>query len=260
MPNGLLVNEVDREKCVWKYLIKESKVGQNSTIHNIQSHMRFKFVLNAYKLNIITKLSEFCPTIEDNIPIGEQLDKFIQINEQILVKSCLNLTDLKRIFNLNWQLKPGVSAIMKSFLKSVDDDDNELNASKVHGNLTENNENNQLPFAYNGKSSRSQNENNVVGNTLSNSQTTISLVKNIDDVQNSIKQPIVVIEQLDKSILSKLNNKLSNVDTNIKTSELMHPLNLLNDSISNSSDDEEECTRKLRSCKVINTNKKVYLI
>lgn len=263
MPNGLLVNEVDREKCVWKYLIKESKIGQNSTIHNIKNHMCLEFVLNAYKLNIITKLSEFSPKIDDNIPIGEKLNQLVQINEHILVKSCLNLTDLKRIFNLNSQLKPGVSAIVKSFLKSVDEDDNELNASKVHGNLTENNENNQLPYVYNVESSKSQNEDNVVGNTLSNPQSTTSSVKNIDNLRNSIKQPIVLLERLDKSLVSKLNNKLPNYDdTNIKTSELMHPLNLLNDSISNDSDDsdDEEYTRKLRSCKVINTNKKVYLI
>lgn len=256
MPNGLLVNEIEREQSVRKYLIKEAKNDYNSIIDDIKNQICIDFMFNSYKKNIVEKLSDYSPKINDSIPTNEHLKQFVHIGEYILEKTCSTLTDFKRIFNLNSNLNPGVSAIMKSLLKPVDEDENVLNTSKLTGNTKIDVQNNKSLKICKTSCSKSSNENNA-DDTLKTT-TPSSENKNMDPMKKIIiKEVAVVLERLDDSILSKLiDNKLSkNIITDDETDKMVHPLDLFND---NSSSEDKECTRKLRSHKGIKTDKKVY--
>lgn len=127
MPNGLLVNEIDRNQTVRNYLVKEAKIGHNSSMDNIKDHLCLKFLVNTYKMAITEKLSTFSPNIDDISSVNECFNEFIEICEHILEKTCSTLTHFKRIFNLSTNLSPGVSAIMRSILKSNgENDSNEI--------------------------------------------------------------------------------------------------------------------------------------
>jgi len=105
------------------------------------------------------------------------------------------------------------------------------------------------------RSSRLANEKNV--DVLL--KTTTPLSENIDKHpvnEDVVKDLTVVVERLDDSVLSKIPvNKSYNNVTNTETNEVIHPLDSINDSSSSSSSDEE-FTRKLRSHKVVKTDKK----
>jgi len=258
MPNGLLVNEIEREQSVRKYLIKEAQNDYNSIIDNIKNQMCVDFMFNSYKKNIIEKLFDYSPKIIDSIPINEHLKQFVNIGEHILEKTCSTLTDFKRIFNLNSNLNPGVYAIMKSLLKPIDEDENTLNTSKLTGHTkinVQNNKSNQSLKMFKTICSESSNEKNADDTLKATTPSSENI--NIDPMKKKIiKEVAVVLERLDDSVLSKIiDNKLSKNITDDKMDKIVHPLDLFND---NSSSDEKECTRKLRSHKGIKTDKKVY--
>lgn len=267
MPNGLLMNEIDCDKTVRKYLIKESKIGQNSITSNIKDQICIKFILNSFKLTVMNKLLEFSPKIDGTNSTNKCLYEFIEICEHILAKTCSTLTSFKRIFNLNSYLSPSVSAIMKSFLKSVDDDDSVLiNNSRLNEKskkILKNNLFEQSPNNLN-------NTKNIDLNS-ENSKSTISLSNSNN--QFNIKEFSIVLERLDDSILSKYNIKpkdysenipdnISNeVSSDIEHDGMVHPLDLFEESCS----DKEENTRISRDCAVktkkkVNFNLCVYII
>jgi len=97
MPNGLLVNEKEHEQAVRKYLIKEAKIGQNSSIGNIKNNLCADFILKPFKLFIINELSKFSFDDIDTIPLDEHLNGFLNILE----KTCSTLTNFKTIFNIS---------------------------------------------------------------------------------------------------------------------------------------------------------------
>lgn len=257
MPNCLFINEIERDQCVRKYLIKEAKIDYNSTIDNIKDHICLDFIFSSYKLNIFKKLSDFSPKIDDYIPINEHFNKFIEIGEHILENTCSTLTNFKRIFNLNSPLNPGVSAIIKSLLKSIDEDDNVLNTPNRNLKINEqNNKTNRSTKIYKIRSSRLHNEENV--NDVLKTKTPLSENINMQPLNKPVvKEVAVILERLDDSILSKINNrKLSNnILSNIETDKIVHPLELLNDS---SNSDDDNGTQQLRNHNLIETNKKVY--
>lgn len=239
MPNGLLVNDIEREQTVLKYLLKEAKKGQNSKTKNIKDQLCLNFILNNYKSTVFKNVTEFSLKNDDSsISIDKYLREFIQNCEIIIEKTCSTLTSVKRVFELSSQLNPTVSAMMKSLLKSFDEDEDAPGSSRKIENLS--------------KIVKTKNQNQPPN--ISNSRNLRFEKKQ----KERSKSPTVVLEQLDLSALPiKIGNKSSNVHIVEKNDELIHPLELFSD---RKSSGEEDNTRKLRSRKVIKTNEKVCII
>ncbi|XP_060841737.1 transcriptional regulator ATRX homolog isoform X3 [Rhopalosiphum padi] len=266
LPNGLLVNETDHEQAVRKYLVKEAKIGQNSKIDNIKNNLCIDFIFKSYKLSITNELSTFSP--KDYNPINNHLNEFINICEHVLEKTCSTLTNYKRIFNINSHLSPGVSSIMKSLLKPVDEDDNiSVNNSILNGNLNKSTKSNtadrliKTPNRSTKRNLRSEKKqkidtNNLSTNISSSSVQPISFPNELSAFKNIDKELTVVIERLDDSIISSMmSNKSSNkIHLELEKNETAHPLNLFDDDNSDS-DDNREYTRKLRNRTLKKTNK-----
>lgn len=250
MPNGLTVNDVKREQPIRKYLIKEAKNGQNSKSDNIKNKLCLDFLLDLYKSTVITKVTEFSPSNDDNKSIDDHLNEFIQICEKVIEKTCSTLTSVKRVFNLSSQLSPSVSAMMKSLLKSFDEDENAQDNSKLNKTVKKNRAN-ETPKTSNTRSLRSEKKQNGENNILKSP--TSSLSADAFPSSNLVDRNLtVVLERLDDSLINKkMGNKVPNVIIDFEKDEIDHPLDLFSDS------SEEENTRKLRSRKVIKTDKKV---
>lgn len=239
LPNGLIVNEIEREQVVRKYLIQKSKIGQNSSTNNIKDYMCLNFILSSFKLALTEKLSELSSTFDDTILIDEYLNKFVPICGRILETTCSTLTDFKRIFNLNSPLNSSVTAIMKSLLKLADE---------IPTKLKETNETNQSLDISNKRNSRLRNEKNTKDVLKS---PTYSLNTNVEP-SGKAKELLVVLERLNDSILSS-KIKSNNINANVDMDNIDHSLDLLNDVGS----DDKESTRMLRSRKELKTDKKV---
>lgn len=271
LPNGLLVNETDHEQAVRKYLIKEAKIGNNSVIDNIKNNLCINFMLKTYRSSIVNKLSIF--SSDDNLPINENLNGFINICEHILETTCSTLTNVKRIFNINSHLSPGVSAIMKSLLKPVDEDENMLVDNTIlNGNICKNTKSNTVnqptkePKKRTTRTLRSEkkqikdtdNLNSTISLSSSSLKPTLSPTNGVPLINNAINNNVsVVLERLDDSIISSIiSNKSTNkVERNLEKDEIAHPLNLFD---SSDSDDESKNTRILRNRTLINSNKVKY--
>lgn len=293
MPNGLLVNETDCEQTVRKYLVKEAKINRNSTMDTIKGHLCINLLLNSYKSTVINKLSDFYITTDDSISIDEYSKQFIQVCEHVLEKTCSTLTNFKRIFNLNSHLNPGVSAIMKSLLKAVDDDKNAITKSSVNNsskntlitndfdhssnyventvseneknimfnNNSKNELNNKADYSLSvckTRSSKAENKNNLDDNSLNVTKSSSSNVTVQPNTKEITKELTVVLERFDSAPgLFKIADKKPpiNVQSDLEMSEIDHPLDLLDDIIS----DDEESSRKLRNSKITPLNKEVYI-
>lgn len=285
MPNGLLINEIEREQTVRKYLLKESKIGQNSSIDSIKDRLCMDFVLNSYKSTVMEHLTNLSPKTDDSIPIDEYSRKFIQVCELVLEKTCSSLTSYKRIFNLNSQLNPGVSAIMKSLLKTFDGEENTnitVNSSKSNETLknlektinvdqllsNSETEANSKPKLYNIKANqalsvcdtrslRSKSNDCYDGNNLESTKSSSNA--NIQQIEKTnTKELLVVLERLDSSLVSKMLSNNIHTDLDLDMNEKEHPLKVFEDLCSSSSD-EGQTTRKLRNRKIVQTDKKVFI-
>lgn len=251
MPNGLLVNDVNREQTIQKYLIKEAKSGQNSKTDNIKNKLCLDYLLNLYKSTVIKKVTEFSPHNDDNISIDDNLNEFIQICEKVIEKTCSTLTSVKRVFNLNPQLSPSVFAMMKSLLKSYDEDENVPDQSKKSKIVKISKASQSI--TPNTRSLRSEKKQNGDSSILKSPKSSLSanVLPSTKLIDKDVK---IVLERLDDSILAKkMGNKLSKANTEVSKDEI----HILSDSSSNS---EEEITRKLRSRKVKKINEKVKYI
>ncbi|XP_060869537.1 transcriptional regulator ATRX homolog [Metopolophium dirhodum] len=267
LPNGLLVNETNHEQAVRKYLVKEAKVGKNSVIDNIKNNLCINFMLKSYKSSILNELSTLSSA--DHNPIDKHLNEFISVCEHVLENTCSTLTNLKRIFNIDSHLSPGVSAIIKSLLKPVDEDENVLvDNSLLNGNLSKETKDksvNPSSKKSNKRTTRSlrsekkqKKDNDILNSTISLSSSSLkptllsSSVPLIADVMN--KSLSIVLERLDDSMISSIiGSKSSNkAHLNLEKDEIAHPLNLFDNS---SSDDDSEDTIKLRNRTLIKTNK-----
>lgn len=257
MPNGLLVNDVEREQTVRKYLIKEAKNGQNSKSNDIKNKLCFNYLLNLYKSTVIERVTEFSPYNGDsisNISFDGHLNEFIQICEKVIEKTCSTLTSVKRVFNLSSQLSPSVSAVMKSLLKSFDEDENVPDHSSISKTVKKNKANKSPNSSK--RSLRSENKQNGDSNNLKSPipLLTADVLPSSNIVNSNFK---VVLERLDDSIIHKImGNKLSNINTVLEKDEIIQPIDLLSDNSSS----EEENTRKLRSRKVLKIDDKVLYI
>lgn len=203
-------------------------------------------------------------------PINDHFNEFINICERVLEKTCSTLTNFKRIFNINSYLSPGVSAIMKSLLKPVDEDENvSVNNSILNKNLSNKTKNNtadlliKTPNRSTKRSLRSKTrpkiETNDSGtNNSSTAQDTSLSLKAHSSPINIDKKLSVVLERLDDSFISMImSNKLSNkIHHDLEKEEIAHPLNLFDDNSDNG--DKEEYTRKLRNRTLVKTNKVTY--
>lgn len=270
LPNGLLVNETDHDQAVRKYLVKEAKLGYNSVIDNIKNNLRINFILKTYRSSIVNELSIF--SSDDNLPIDENLDGFINLCEHVLETTCSTLTNFKRIFDIYSHLSPGVSAIIKSLLKPVDEDENMLvdntilnENSKKTKNKTDNQPSKE-PKKRTTRTLRSEkkqkkdtdNLNSTISLSSSSLKPTLSPTNGVPLLSNAINNNVsVVLERLDDSIISSIiSNKSSNkVEHNLEKDEIAHPLNLFDTS---DSDDESKNTRILRNRTLINSKKVKY--
>ncbi|XP_022173099.1 transcriptional regulator ATRX homolog isoform X2 [Myzus persicae] len=265
LPNGLLVNETDHEQTVRKYLLKEAKIGNNSKMDNIKNNLCLNFILKLYKSSIVNEISKF--SSDDNNPIDEHLSGVINICEHVIEKTCSTLTDLKRIFNINSHLSPGVSAIMKSLLKPVDGDENMfVDCSILKGNLSKKTKTDTVNLSSkesnkcitrrlrSDKKQDADNLNSTISLSSSSLQPT-SLSPSVPPTPNTVNKNVsVVLERLDESLISRIiNNKSSNkVHLDLEKDEMAHPLNLFDNS---DSDDRSENTRKLRNRTLKKANK-----
>ncbi|VVC29861.1 Hypothetical protein CINCED_3A017329 [Cinara cedri] len=243
MPNGLLVNEIERDQTVRKYLVKESKIGQNQMTNNIKNQLCLDFMLNSFKFTVLNKLLEFSPKIDGTNSTEECLREFIQTCEQILEETCSTLTSFKRIFNLNSYLSPGVSAMMKSLLKSVDEDDSVLSSSRLNRNLNEeikNNQGKQLLQNVNNKKTKNLNKEHL------NDRLGESVASKLKDIN------VKPMDVNDSGSAKIVHNNSSNKDSSdIEIDEMNHPLELFDDSCS----DEEKNSLTLRS-RTVKINRK----
>lgn len=271
LPNGLLVNEIDHEQAVRKYLVKEAKIGNNSVIDNIKNNLRINFILKTYMSSIVNELSIF--SCDDNLPIDENLNGFINICEHVLETTCSTLTNLKRIFNISSHLSPGVSAIMKSLLKPVDEDENMLVDTKIsNGNISKKTKNNTVnqpskePKKSISRTLRSEkkqkkdtdNLNSTISLSSSSLKPTVSPQSNVPLICNALNKNLsVVLERLDDSIISSIisNKSINKVEHDLEKDEIAHPLNLFD---SSDSDDESKNTRILRNRTLLKSNKVKY--
>lgn len=257
MPNGLLVNEMERDQTVRKYLINESKIGQNSITNNLKDQMCINFILNSFKSTVFDKLSEFSPEMDGTDSTNKCLYKSIEICENILENTCSTLNNFKRIFNLNSYLSPSMTAIIKALFKSVDEYDSVISKPRLNTNLEEVMENNLVRESPNKLNDRKT-------ETDTNSK---SIVLNNTNEPSDVKECWVILEPLNDSIVLKQNqdnvgdsasnlspNSSDEVSSDKFIDEMVHPLDLFCDSCS----DVEENTRSLRSHSV-NTNGKVNL-
>lgn len=257
MPNGLLVNEVDHEQAVRKYLVKESKIGQNSIVDNIKNNLCLNFILKSYKSSITNELSQL--SSDNNILVNEHLSRFINSFEHVLEKTCSTLTNFKRIFNINSHLSPSVTAIMKSLLKPVDEDENvSLYNSKLNGNSSKNKKINTVNLSpkkantFTPRTLRSEKKQKIDADDLSS---IISLTPSVQPkLKDTKKELTVVLNRLEDSVISSLiSNKSSNkVSPTLVKDDIIHPLDLFDNS--GDSDEEKKYTRKLRKRKPIKTN------
>lgn len=260
------MNETDHEQAVRKYLLKEAKIGQNSKIDQIKNNLCIDFILKSYKLSIINKLSTF--SCDNQSPINDHFNEFINICEHVLEKTCSTLTNFKRIFNINSYLSPGVSAIMKSLLKPVDEDENvSVNNSILNRNLSNKTKSNTADLLIktpnrstkrklsSEKKPKIETNDSSTNNSSTAQETSLSLNAH-SSLLNIDKRLSVVLERLDDSIVSKMiNNKPSNkIHHDLEKEEIAHPLNLFDDDNSDSSN-KEEYTRKLRNRTLKKTNK-----
>lgn len=252
LPNGLLVNEVEREQNIRKYLINEAKIGQNSTTEKVRNRLCLDFILNTYKCVLTEKLSDLFPKTNYN-PFDKCLSEFIENCEYILEKTCSTLTNFKKIFNLNSSLNPGVTAIIKTLLKSVDEDDCMSSSSRNNkgdvSKVMKNNTINEMSTICKKKS---------VSKIKQNKKDSIlnSTVCSVNNESSINLEPTVLLERIDDSILfKKMNiNSTKNVLPDAEKDETLHPLDLFDDLSSISSD--TGYSRTLRNRKVL-TKKKV---
>lgn len=253
LPNGLLVNEVEREQTVRKYLVNEAKISQSSSTDKVRDRLCLDFIINSYKCTLSEKLDDFFQK-SDSISFDKCSRDFIENCEYILEKTCSTLTNFKRIFKLNSNLNPGVTAMIKTFLKSVDEDDSKLTISRYNivntSTTVKNNENNEKSSTCEEKT-KSNTKKYMMDGILSPTISTINNDKNYSIETIIYKEPTVLLERLDQSILMKSMKK--NIPKNplplTEKDETVHPLDLFDDLSSISSD--TECSRTLRSRKVL---------
>ncbi|XP_025200654.1 transcriptional regulator ATRX homolog isoform X2 [Melanaphis sacchari] len=265
LPNGLLVNEIDHKQTVRKYLVNEAKIGQNSKINNIKNNLCINFIFKSYKSSIINELLTF--SSKDHDSINDHLTEFINICEHVLEKTCSTLTNFKRIFNINSHLSPGVSAIIKSLLKPVDEDENMLvNNSILNGNSNKKTKTKRAnlliktPILSTERSLRSRKKQKVDTNNLSTniSSSSVQLKSLSPDEFSALekdKKLAVVLERLDDSVISSIiSNRSSNkINLDLEKDEIAHPLNLFDDN--SDSGNKREYTKKLRNRTLMKTNK-----
>lgn len=243
MPNGLLVNETEHEQAVRKYLIEEAKIGQNSLIDSIKNNLYIDFILKPYKSFIINELSEF--SFDDTIPIDEHLNRFSNIFENILEKTCSTLTNFKSIFNISSHLSHSVSDMMKSLC--IDKDDCLLiSDSRINTNLDEVMKNNSNKCTT--RILRSQNKHKT-GTDYLNSKISFS--------SSLLSKPKVISKKLTvaKVQLNKTNTS-NEVNIDLVKDTIVDPEHLFED-IDN--DGRIEDTRDLGNTNVIKINKVKYL-
>lgn len=259
MPNGLLVNVSDpeRDQILRKYLLNEAKSLSSSITDDIKNRMCIQFLVNSYKADIIKKISEFSPKIDDNFTVTESLTDFIQLCEHILENTCSTISNSKRLFNLKSQLKPNVYTLMKSLLKSVNEDENVMSNSRSNGNVTKVNINEKVNKSQtiNAEVVKVNNEQKMDADTLNSS---ISSLKNRNALFNCDKELTVALERLDDSVIMQIINKKSfNNHIDPEKNEIVHPLRvkLLDDL--NSDEEPEPNTRKLRSRDIIKIDNEV---
>lgn len=250
MPNGLLVNEIEREQTVRKYLLELAKSGQNSKTDTIKNRLCINFLLNSYKSTIFNKLSEFSPIIDDNTSTEACSNNFIEVCEHILEKTSSTLSNFKRILNLNTNLSPGVSAIMKSLLKSTDEDEHKFNCSKLNENSRKIVTNNNVSL--NTTNLISDSTNNMV-NSVSNSL--LSTDSSQPSFNPNNRELVVVLERIKNPLFPEtINNKSNMTHSDVEMDNLEHTLDIFDDI---SSDEEIISPRKLRSRNLKPVDKKV---
>lgn len=217
----------------------------------------------------MNELSSF--SSNNQSPMNDNFNEFINICEHVLEKTCSTLTNFKRIFNINSYLSPGVSAIMKSLLKPVDEDENvSVNNSILNRNLSNKTKSNtadlliKTPNRSTKRSLRSEKKpkidtnNSSTNNSSSTAQETFISLNAHSSPINLDKKLSVVLERLDDSIVSMItkNKPYNKIHLNLEKEEIAHPLNLFDDN--SDSGDKEEYTRKLRNRTLIKTNKVTY--
>jgi len=263
MPNGLLVNEIEHEQAVRKYLIKEAKIGQNSLIGSIKNNLYANFILKPYKLFIINELSEFSFDDIDTIPLDEHLNGFFNIFENILEKTCSTLTNFKNIFNISSHLSHSVCDMMRSLCIDKDKD-MLISDSIINTNLDEVIQNNSSTLLLNNSNKcttrilRSQNK-HITGADYLNSKISFSSgLLSKPKVINKKLTVAVAKKQLNKSnTLCVINNESSNeVNIDLVKDIIIDPEHLFED---NDKDGRMEDTRKLSNQNIIKINKVKYL-
>lgn len=261
MPTGLFVNEIERKPIVRNYLIKEAKKGYDSTMNDIKDCLCLHFLLNTYKLAITEKLSEFPTLLCDTAPSNECLNKFIQICEHILQKTCDTLTKFKKIFNLSTQLNPSVSAIMRTLLKLTDENptiqsanssDHDDIFNKLNENLKKKKNSGGINQLSNNNSTNNSKKKQVDGDSLDLKKSSVNNNKTLPVLKNMS----VVLERLNDTVIeksvSKKNNSSELSSDDIEENNMLHTLDFIDDI---SSDEKTVFTRKTRSLKKINKNK-----
>jgi len=250
IPNGLLVNETGHEQTVYKYLIKEAKIGQNSMINSIKTNLCINFILKSYKSFIINELIEF--SFDDTIPVNECISEFFNIFENIFEKTCSTFTNFKSIFNINLCLSHNVSDMMKSLC--FDDDELILiSDARINENLDKvlkNNSNNKSNIC----STRILRSQNKYKKNDDNLNLTVSSSLQSESKALDKKLTVVKKQSNESNTSSILNNKSFNeVQIDLVNDKITDPKHSFEDC-----DSEIECTRKLRNHSVLKINKVKY--
>jgi len=254
IPNSLLVNETGHEQTIYKYLIKEAKIGQNSMINSIKTNLCINFILKSYKSFIINELIEF--SFDETIPVNECISEFFNIFENILEKTCSTFTNLKSIFNINLRLSHTVSNMMKSLC--FDDDELILiSDARINENLDKvikNNSNNLSLNKSNICSTRILRSQNKYKKDDNNFNLTVS--SSLQSKSKALDKKLTVVKkQSNESNTSSIliNKSFNEVQIDLVNVKLTDPKHLFEDR-----DSEIECTMKLRNHNVLKINKVKY--
>lgn len=254
IPNGLLVNETGHEQTVYKYLIKEVKIGQNSMINSIKINLCINFILKSYKSFIINELIEF--SFDDTILVNKYISGFFNIFENILEKTCSTFINFKIIFNINSRLSHIVSDMMKSLC--FDDDEFILiSDARINENLDKvikNNSNNLSLNKSNICSTRILRSQNKYKKDDDNLNLTVS--SRLQSKSKALDKKLTVVKKQsnESNTSSILNNKSFNeVQIDLVNNKITDPKHLFEDR-----DNEIERTRKLRNHNVLKINKVKY--
>ncbi|XP_050055172.1 transcriptional regulator ATRX homolog isoform X3 [Aphis gossypii] len=247
IPNGLLVNETGHEQTVYKYLIKEAKIGQNSMINSIKTNLCINFILKSYKSFIMNELIEF--SFDDTIPFNECISEFFNIFENIFEKTCSTFTNFKSIFNINSRLSHNVSDMMKSLC--LDDDELILiSDARINENLDKvikNNSNNLSLNKSNICSTRILRSQNKYKKDDDNLNLTVSSSLQSESKALDKKLTVVKKQSYESNTSSILNNKSFNeVQIDLVNDKITDPKHSFEDR-----DSEIECTRELRNHSVL---------